>query len=71
MGLLSSGRSEDGHPITRRSADADSTAVTGAIVDASPPGNFYLYGALITPKTVNNGDAAPSFAAGALDFALA
>jgi len=30
-----------------------------------------MNGALTTPKTVNNGHPAPSFAAGALDFALA
>lgn len=42
-----------------------------ASLDASSGGNFFFYGALTTPKTVNNGDPAPSFAAGALDFALA
>jgi hypothetical protein len=42
-----------------------------ASLDASSSGNFYFYGALTTPKTVNNGDPAPAFAAGALDFVLA
>ncbi len=40
-------------------------------LDASTSGNLYFYGALTTAKTVNNGDPAPSFAAGALDFSLA
>lgn len=38
-----------------------------AIWDASSAGNMLIHGALTTPKTVNNGDAAPSFAIGALD----
>jgi len=31
-------------------------------------GNLLVWGALTTPKTVNNGDPAPSFAIGALDI---
>lgn len=42
-----------------------------ASLDAASGGNFYLYGALTTPKTVNNADPAPSFAVGDLDFSLA
>lgn len=42
-----------------------------ASLDASTSGNFYFYGALNVAKTVNNGDPAPAFAAGDLDFALA
>jgi hypothetical protein len=41
------------------------------VFDAASGGNLLFYGALTTSKTVNNGDPAPSFAAGALDFALA
>src|SRR3990172_1174954 len=37
-----------------------------AILDAASGGNFLFWGALTTPKTVNNGDPAPSFAVGAL-----
>ena len=37
-----------------------------AIWDASTSGNMLIHGALTTPKTVNSGDAAPSFAIGAL-----
>jgi len=36
------------------------------IYDAASAGNLLFYGALTTSKTVNNGDAAPSFAGGAL-----
>lgn len=36
------------------------------IYDASTSGNLLWWGALTTSKTINNGDAAPSFAAGAL-----
>jgi hypothetical protein len=42
-----------------------------AIMDASSGGNMLFHGALTTAKTVNNGDPAPSFAAGALDVTLA
>lgn len=42
-----------------------------ALMDAAAAGNEIVYGALTTPKTVNNGDAAPSFAAGAFDFTVA
>ena len=40
------------------------------IYDASSGGNLIGYGALGTPKTINNGDAAPSFAIGALTFQI-
>ena len=39
-----------------------------AIYDASSAGNMLIWGALTASKTVNNGDAAPSFAAAALTF---
>lgn len=42
-----------------------------AILDATAGGNFLLYGALTTPKTINSGDAAPAFAIGALDVTFA
>lgn len=41
------------------------------IWDATTAGNLLCHGALTTPKTINNGDAAPSFAAGALDITFA
>lgn len=40
------------------------------IFDASTGGNLLLHGALTTAKTVNNGDPAPQFDAGALDVSL-
>lgn len=41
-----------------------------ALMDASSGGNAWIYGPLTTPKTVNNGDPAPSFAAAALSFQI-
>lgn len=40
------------------------------IHDAVTGGNELFYAPLTTPKTVNNGDAAPSFAAGALQITI-
>lgn len=42
-----------------------------AIFDAASAGNMLFWGALTTPKTVNNGDPAPSFPVGALDITFA
>lgn len=39
-----------------------------AIFDAATSGNMLFYGALTTAKTVNSGDAAPSFAAASLSL---
>lgn len=39
-----------------------------AIFDAATAGNQLINEALTTPKTINNGDAAPSFAPGALTY---
>ena len=41
------------------------------IWDASTGGNLLFHGALQTQKTINNGDAAPSFAAAALTITFA
>ena len=40
------------------------------IFDASTAGNLWVWGALNTSKTINTGDAAPSFAAGALTLQI-
>lgn len=40
------------------------------VFDASTAGNLLFRAALTTAKTINNGDAAPSFAAGALTFQI-
>ena len=42
-----------------------------AIWSALTLGNMLIHGALTTPKTINSGDAAPSFAIGALDVTFA
>ncbi len=41
-----------------------------ALYDASTSGNMLIWSALTTSKTVNNGDAAPSFAAAAFTFQI-
>jgi hypothetical protein len=46
------------------------TVVCWGILDASTAGNLWIYSALTTPKTINSGDAAPSFAAGAATFQI-
>lgn len=40
------------------------------IYDASTGGNLLFHGALTTPKTINSGDAAPSFAAAAFSLQI-
>lgn len=40
------------------------------VYDASSGGNLLLWGALTVSKTINNGDAAPSFAAAAFSFQI-
>jgi len=46
------------------------TIVSFCVFDASSGGNMLFYASLTTSKTVNNGDAAPSFAAGALTYTI-
>jgi len=46
------------------------TVVAFAIYDAATVGNELAWGALTVNKTINNGDAAPSFAIGDLDITL-
>jgi hypothetical protein len=41
-----------------------------AVYDAASAGNLLFYAALTVSKTINNGDAAPSFAAAALTFQI-
>jgi hypothetical protein len=40
------------------------------IFDAASAGNLLIWDALTTPKTINSGDAAPSFAPGALQITV-
>lgn len=57
--------------ITFPAPTANWGTITGfGIYDASTAGNLLIYAALATSKTVNNGDAAPSFAANALTFQI-
>lgn len=66
-----SGTTSNNAAITFPAPTANWGVVTGCgIYDAVTAGNLLLWGALTTSKTVNNGDAAPSFAAGALTFQI-
>jgi hypothetical protein len=47
------------------------TAVSWAIMDAASAGNMLFEGALQANKTINNGDAAPSFTAGSFTMTFA
>ena len=47
------------------------TVTHWSVWDASTAGNLLYHGALTTSKTINNGDAAPSFAAAALVLTFA
>lgn len=65
--------------ITTNAADIEFPAPTAswglvshvAVWDAPTGGNLIGHGALTTPKTVNNGDAAPKFLAGSLSITFA
>lgn len=46
------------------------TVVAVGLCDAASAGNLLLYGAVSPSKTINNGDAAPQFAPGDLQFKL-
>lgn len=65
----SSGTTSNNIPITFPAPTGDWGQVVGmGIWDASSGGNLLIYAPLTTPKTINNGDAAPSFAAGAFTY---
>lgn len=65
------GTTSNNGTITFPAPTANWGSITGfGILDASTGGNLLIYGALSTSKTVNNGDAAPSFAAAALTFQI-
>lgn len=65
------GTTSNNGTITFPAPTANWGTVTGfGIYDASSGGNLLIYAALSTSKTVNNGDAAPSFAAAALTFQI-
>lgn len=67
----STGTISNNNAITFGSPTANWGSITySCLHDASSGGNEYIYFALTTPKTVNNGDAAPSYAAGALTITI-
>lgn len=64
-----SGTTSNNNAITFPAPTANWGSVTHfAIYDAAAAGNMLVWGALTAAKTVNNGDAAPSFAPAALTF---
>lgn len=66
------GLTDNAAAITFPSPTANWGVVTDfGIWDAATAGNLICYGVLTTPKTINSGDAAPSFATGALDVTFA
>lgn len=46
------------------------TVTCWGIFDASTSGNLWIYSTLTVNKTINNGDAAPAFSAGAATFQI-
>ena len=65
------GTTSNNGAVTFPAPTANWGVVTGmGLYDASTAGNLLIYTALTTSKTINNGDAAPSFAAGAFTFQI-
>lgn len=66
-----SGTTSNNNAITFNAPSANWGSITHfGIYDAVSGGTLLFWGALTTAKTVNNGDAAPSFAAGALSIQI-
>ena len=66
-----SGTTSNNASITFPAPTASWGSVVGVeVYDAASGGNPLFYGALGTAKTINNGDAAPFFAAGSLTFQI-
>ena len=67
----SSGTTSNNNVITYPAPTANWGSIVGFCgFDAVTGGNLLFYAPLTTAKTVNSGDAAPSFAAGALTFTI-
>lgn len=66
-----SGTTSNNGAITFPAPSANWGSITGfGIFDAATSGNLLIWGSLSTPKTVNNGDAAPAFNAAALSIQI-
>lgn len=66
-----SGTTSNNATITFPAPTANWGVVTSfGVFDASTAGNLLFYGAVTPNKTINNGDPAPSYAAGALTFQI-
>jgi hypothetical protein len=66
------GATQNGGAITFPAPTANwGTIVAFGIFDASTSGNLLIWGPVTPNKTVNNGDPAPSYPAGALDIVFA
>ena len=66
-----SGATQNAVAITFPTPSANWGSITHfGVFDATTSGNLLFWGALTTPKTVNNGDPGPTFAIGAIDFTL-
>ena len=66
-----SGTTSNNNAITFPAPTANWGTVTGiGIYDATSAGNLLFWAPLTTSKTINNGDAAPSFAAAALSIQI-
>lgn len=66
-----SGTTSNNGPVTFPAPTANwGSIVAFGIHDALTGGNLVIWGALTTAKTVNNGDAAPAFAAAALSVQI-
>jgi hypothetical protein len=66
------GATQNGSVITFPTPSGNWGTITHfGIFDASSGGNLLFHGALTTSKTVNNGDPAPQFNAGAIDITFA
>lgn len=66
-----SGTTSNNNAITFAAPTASWGSVVGmGLFDSATGGNEYCYGTLTAPKTVNNGDPAPSFSAAALSVQI-
>lgn len=66
-----SGQTSNNAKVTFPAPTANWGSVTHwGIFDAATGGNLLIYAALTTAKTINSGDAAPSFGVGALTFQI-